>query len=201
YLSAAAMAADLAAFVEARPIGVRPTGRVERMRLWMRREPARARLALVAIVAAVALSGVVAWSVYQLPLIAVAKEIEKRGRFDELVHDGYARFAAGHPEADRSFGAALSIYPDEPIALGGLALALASQGRRREAVALLAGAPELVASQPGLAYLHEVGVDVWRRPPSADAPILENSKDSPQCFFAGPTARARALSLPLHGAN
>src|SRR5690606_17330554 len=90
YLSAAAMAADLAAFVEARPIGVRPTGRVERMRLWMRREPARARLALVAIVAAVALSGVVAWSVYQLPLIAVAKEIEKRGRFDELVHDGYA---------------------------------------------------------------------------------------------------------------
>lgn len=51
YKTAAALAADLRAWLEGRPVAARPLGRVERMRRWAVRHPARASLLGVSVLA------------------------------------------------------------------------------------------------------------------------------------------------------
>src|SRR5262249_27436835 len=66
YSSAAALADDLARFLNGEPIAARPVGRVERAVKWARRRPALAALAVVSVLAAAGLIGGGIWYNAQL---------------------------------------------------------------------------------------------------------------------------------------
>ncbi|MCB9877971.1 MAG: serine/threonine protein kinase [Planctomycetes bacterium] len=74
YPSAAALAADLSAFLEGRPVTARPLSRTQRMRRWVRSEPWKATLAgalLVLVPVLLGLGGYLAWQWPQLERIRI----------------------------------------------------------------------------------------------------------------------------------
>jgi serine/threonine protein kinase len=198
YPTALAMAADLQACRESRPISVQAPTRLERIALWARREPTKARLAGVLAVAALALVAVGGYLIAQLPRIDAERRREVARRVDELIATGRARdlWAPTVEAAQRALEEALALDPDQPIALGMRAMQLARLGRPEAAHALLASRRPLVEREAGLRRFERNGVELFRSSPAADRSLLEGSAEPLECFFAGLAFAARAAEVP-----
>ena len=114
YASAAAVAADLRAFVELRPLSVQPLGRLARAGRWVRRRPAAAAAIALAGVAAVGIPST--WAVVERQR---RHDVEtEQGRTRVALHDAQARaaelaFSVGKLAAERgAWEDALSAYED-----------------------------------------------------------------------------------------
>ena len=101
YLTAADLAADVARFLEGRPILARPAGRVERVVKWCRRYPAVAALLVVATLAAVAATTLAVWA-FSAERQAVAERDEKdRQRQRAEDHEKLASQRLGQVEVEK----------------------------------------------------------------------------------------------------
>jgi serine/threonine protein kinase/tetratricopeptide (TPR) repeat protein len=198
YPTALAMAADLQACRESRPISVQAPTRLERIALWARREPTKARLAGILAVAALALVAVGGYLIAQLPRIDAERRREVARRVDELIATGRALdlWAPTLEAAQRALEEALALDPDQPIALGMRAMQLARVGRPEAARALLASRASLVEREAGLRGIERSGVELFRSSPTADRALLEGSAEPLECFFAGLAFAARAAEVP-----
>ncbi len=141
YSSAAALADDLEACVEGRPIRARPvpiTGRIAR---WMRREPRQALLASALLVALVGLGAFAGtWWSSRGEVHAAAEVARLRARDDALAR-GFV-LTRDHARARAEFDRARALDPESLDALAGQVMAEIDAGRRPSASQLLATAPQ-----------------------------------------------------------
>ncbi|MCB9891395.1 MAG: protein kinase [Planctomycetes bacterium] len=119
YVTCAALAADLCAWSSGSPVHARPVGRMGRAIRWTRREPAIATAwfasVLLAIVASIFLS--------RLPEIHAGRAALEDQRVESSLEHGYLELDARRvTAARREFLQALSIRPDEPLAVAGLVI-------------------------------------------------------------------------------
>lgn len=117
YPTAAAMAADLRAFLEYRPVVARKIGAFGRARRWARRYPARA----VAVVASPVLLAAAGYFVVSLPELAELREVKRQAEIRTLIEDGHKLFVLG----DSKLGVdklrrALELDPGNAAAVSGL---------------------------------------------------------------------------------
>lgn len=142
YRTAAALAADLEACAEGRPILARPVPLSGRVLRWARREPRQALLAGLLATALLGLSvfGGTWWS--SRDTVRAAESAAAERRYEQFLQDGYASLATRHPaDAEQSFRAALALQPESVEARIGSAL-IAFNRRENDAVtALLADVP------------------------------------------------------------
>ncbi|MBK8101094.1 MAG: protein kinase [Planctomycetes bacterium] len=109
YASAQAFADDLRAFLELRPVAARPPSTVRRLRGWARREPARAALALVLVVAGL-LGGLL---VTQLPAIRAAAVAQRETAYEEaLVEGDVAQQGQDRARSLAAYARARALFPD-----------------------------------------------------------------------------------------
>lgn len=194
YPTAASLASDLRAVRGQRPISIRRPGAVERAMLWARREPARARLAGVVLAAGTVLLVVGGALLTQLPRIRVAQALEHSNRIGDLVGTGriLTTLRVGSAEAEAPLREALALAPDSSIALGVLAIQVASSSGPDAARRLLGEHPDTVAASPALRRLEQTGVDVYRLPPDGSRETMELREDALDCFLSGIAAAMRA---------
>ena len=170
YRDAAALAADLEACVEGRPIAARPVPLHGRAWRWMKREPRQALLAgllLVATIAAAAFAGKILASretVFAAERVAREQEVQA-----ELASGYFALLHGRRQESDRAFDRVLDFHPGNLEATAGKALSRVLDDPRG-ALALLEGAPrtigfeavralsrrEVIPDLRGAAELHDV---------------------------------------------
>jgi serine/threonine protein kinase len=115
YASAGALADDLTAFLEHRPVTARPLTRVQRLRRWARYEPWKALLAAVLAVTLPALVGLGVYLQLQLPRIERVRVEEDRAAAGQLKHRAFqAYFTRNTPDGEpsRLLHEAMRIDPD-----------------------------------------------------------------------------------------
>lgn len=96
YASAEALADDLTAFLEHRPVSARALSRAQRLRRWARNEPWKATLAAVLLVLVPTLAGLGAYVQFQMPRIAKAVREERRARASDLKQAAYQDYFVTH---------------------------------------------------------------------------------------------------------
>ncbi len=152
YRSAAALAADLEACAESRPIAARPLTLPGRVLRWARREPRQALLSasLLVTMLFLAVLGGAWWS--SRADVRAAASLSRAKEYEDAIQHGYAEIAIHWlTEADASFERALGVEPGSVEALTGRALVRLKQGRDAEAAAVLADAPRTPAIEAMLA--------------------------------------------------
>ena len=134
YASAQAVAEDLQAFLEFRPIAAQRVGPVKRLWSWGRREPLRATLTVAASLAALAVVSLLAYGLAQRPLVAAAKAAERSKAATQQIVRGYLAFDLGlFASARTALREALLLQPARIEAEIGLALcARALHGKQAE---------------------------------------------------------------------
>ena len=121
YQTAAALADDLRAFLEFRPVQARPLSRAARLRRWARREPLRAALAG----AGVLVLALAAWLAFLLPEARAAERARQREAYEtEFTAGVLARAGKDKAAAYRHFLRALELQPGRGEAVAGLCLAI-----------------------------------------------------------------------------
>ena len=108
YASLAALAADLRAFLELRPVAARPPTTVQRLRRWVRTEPWRATAALVLVLCA-ALGGhlLVRW-----PAILAGQRSLHEAAYEAALAEGFLRRGQGQQQlAEAAAERALALRP------------------------------------------------------------------------------------------
>ncbi len=142
YASAAALAADLEAFVAGRPIAARPLGPMGVFVRWARREPRQALLtALVALAAlgAATVGGVLLASRQE---IRDGREARLAAELEAALFEGFAAYGEMRfDEAESSFVRALELEPQSADARVGRVLLRLARGRDGEALELLRDEP------------------------------------------------------------
>lgn len=124
YHTAAALADDLRAVRQSRPIGARAVSRLGKAMRWMRREPWKAALAAALLLVLPAVLGVAVYARESRSEAQLARAHELRQRVDARVDDGYFQLFAGDLAGARDgLQAALDLDPVRPdvLALAGLA--------------------------------------------------------------------------------
>ena len=166
YPAAGAMAADLRAFLELRPVQARVPTVLQRAHRWLWREP------LHAAAAALLLAAVVfgAWVLAKQPELRAAETARVEREFDRLLMRGTARSTSRqHEPALADLHAALALRPNDSFAVTCLAMALQRMGDGEGALADLdARAPhadDAEAMQRARAYV----LSVLGRPAEAQA--------------------------------
>jgi len=159
YRSALALAEDLEAVLDSRPIAARPISTIGRLSRWSRREPAQAALGLALLVGLPLLGVLGTLLVTQADEVQAGRGVERAREFEaELVRglfeleDGETGAGDAVAAAER-FRSALELEPDSVEATGALAVALLDAGRADaalEALDRLAAAPD---AEPALAGL------------------------------------------------
>jgi tetratricopeptide (TPR) repeat protein/predicted Ser/Thr protein kinase len=96
-----AFAADLQAFLDLRPTVARPPSLPQRLRRWVRREPARAALAAVAAVA-IGLSGLL---LARLPTLRAGERAAAAAAYESAIAEGFLRRADGRADLARAAAA------------------------------------------------------------------------------------------------
>lgn len=120
YHTAAAFAADLHAFLDLRPVQARTPSTLQRLQRWSRREPWRAALASVLLVAAAA--GV--YVVVQWPELQAAAQARANQDFEDALSLGWLERTSGRrAECLAAFQRALATRPQSAEATAGLCLA------------------------------------------------------------------------------
>jgi hypothetical protein len=108
YASLAALAADLRAFLELRPVAARPPTTVQRLRRWVRTEPWRATAALVLVLCA-ALGGhlLVRW-----PTLLAGQRSLHEAAYEAAIAEGFLRRGQGQQQlAEAAAERALALRP------------------------------------------------------------------------------------------
>jgi hypothetical protein len=109
-----AFAADLQAFLDLRPTVARPPTPVQRLRRWVRREPARAALAAVALLAL----GLLGFLLLRLPLLRAGERAAAASVYESAIAEGFLRRADGNEELARTAArTARTLRPDAGEAL------------------------------------------------------------------------------------
>ncbi|MFG0319167.1 MAG: tetratricopeptide repeat protein, partial [Planctomycetota bacterium JB042] len=169
YADARALAADLAAAREGRPIAARPIGAVERAWRRARRRPAAFLLAAALAILVPAVLVLAGFLAAKLP---EARAFRERARADAVraeVEAGFLDLMSLRPDAARAaFERALAADPTDAEAHAGVARALLSAGRVDEAERYL---EEHRAAMPGLAAVDEMRRSIARERGGAPADV------------------------------
>ena len=124
YQTAHDLAEELRAVREHRPIRARPLSMPEKLARWARREPARASLLLVLMVALPLIGGLAVYLFSTRETVAVGVEANRRQKIESLLDEGFSHcLDLNRPDAAEAFEKALEVNPREVLALCGLALA------------------------------------------------------------------------------
>ena len=139
YESAAAMAADLHAVTEGRPVTVRRASMIERVVRWTKRRPAAAALVFVLTAGSLGLAGLIGRTVARRPDVERARIERRQLRTEQRLFDAYHRLIADRDAigAVRDFRELVRETPKSVEAVAGWALALIANGANDEAVAVL----------------------------------------------------------------
>lgn len=148
YADARALADDLAAILDHRPIAAKPISALGRLTRWSRRRPGRAALLAATIIGLPLLTYLVGVIVANQPKIAAQERAALEKQVERLVARGY--YELHHVSAERAeatFTEARQLIPDAGEAIGGEALALLARSRPESALEVLGEAstalPEL----------------------------------------------------------
>ena len=133
YATAAAMAADLRAFLELREVDARTTTRLTRWWRRARREPVFGASALLA----VALAGVLLWLRLQWPHFAAVREAERQRAYTTATTTGFLARSRGGTAGREDFVRALDLAPERAEAVIGLTFVAHRQGGPAAALAEL----------------------------------------------------------------
>ena len=146
YPSMAAMAGDLRALLQLRPVSVQQPGAYTRLRRYLRREPLRAAFAAMLAIGVPSLLGLGGYLAWQQPRITTAAARERREQVEQLLEGGYLELGEGSARiAFERFVAAAQLLPGLPETTVGLVLAGESLGQHADARAAseqLAGSHE-----------------------------------------------------------
>jgi serine/threonine protein kinase/tetratricopeptide (TPR) repeat protein len=173
YSSAAALAADLRAFLALRPVQAKRLGRVTRLRRWCRREPVKAALVLVLAVGlpVVGILSSYLWS--KRAVIAAGEQSLGEERLATVLVAGYRDLIGGAPHlAIAQFAAAREVEPEQPELFAGhvIALCLIDPPQLDEARAALQSHAGLLAREPALRRLQSL-IHVRAEAPAAAAAL------------------------------
>ncbi len=136
YPTAAAFADDLRAYLAGRPVTARRTGATRRVLRWAQREPVKATLVAVLLLAVPVVTGLSGYLLAAAPAIREGESKLRSDRIEDLLAKGLPMILEGGDGAPL-FTEALALDPHSPDALTGLALSLWDAGQRAEAIALL----------------------------------------------------------------
>ncbi len=138
YASADALADDVRAFLEYRPIRARPVSAVQRALRWARREPAKAALLVVLVISIPAL-GALGLSVRsRQEEVAAARAQARIERVEGALEEGYEELGGRRlAETQARFERALAEDAGCVEAIAGISLVQLYSGRPEEALALL----------------------------------------------------------------
>ncbi len=183
YATAGAMAEDLRAFLEYRPIAARRASVRTRLMRFARREPAKATLLAVLLLGIPLVAGLGGWVIAKAPEIRAASEQARLDRIERHLEEGFLQLGEGTPEnAIAAFEAALAIEPYSAEAIAGTALALMRSGRADEALEFLAKHPVDASIQPALDRLRVDALRAAGR--TGEASDLEARLGEPQGALA-----------------
>jgi len=209
YATAGAMAEDIRAFLEYRPIAARRTSVAHRLRRWLRREPLKAAFAGVLLLGIPVIAALGGYVLARRPEIAAARQAARLARVELALEQGYLEMAEGNPDRSVSaFERALAEEPMSPEAIGGLALAHVRAGEAATALAFLDGHAAAAARYPELERVRAMALraglrgdeaaDLDRRlgePVSALGFFLEGSQATLRAEGGSPEAFAPAVDL------
>lgn len=205
YRSMNALADDLSAFLEGRPIAARPAGPLRRIASFGRRRPALFALVCVLAVTVPTIGGLLAYAWWTKPKVIELESRRRRETADLAIERGFLELGQlRHAESIRAFDEALALVGDDAEALGGKVLALLVAKRPRDAEAELNARSAHVEKDPALDSLkEEIAYDLEKSagtalpPPNLDAPP---SPTATWYFFAGwrTLRRDESLDPKLH---
>ena len=95
YATPQALADDLLAFLEHRPVQARPLSRAQRLRRWARNEPWKAALAITLAIMLPALAGLGTYLALQLPRLERIEREERLQQANRLKQEAYQRWFTG----------------------------------------------------------------------------------------------------------
>ncbi len=134
YPTGGAMAADLRAFLELRPVEARVPTLLQRVHRWLRREPLRAAGAAL-LLAGLAFGG---WVLAKQPELRAAESARLEREFETLLSRGTVRSTSRQHELGLAdLHAALALRPHDGFAITCLAMALQRRGDGERALAEL----------------------------------------------------------------
>src|SRR5262249_10598619 len=123
---------------ESRPIAAKPVGAWQRLMRWGAREPAKAGLLTMALVAVPTISALVALRIQDLPRLDAQRRAEAQARRDDILLLAQTDAEDGaHPRALAQFQAALDIDSESIEAITGLVMTQHKLGRNDEALRAL----------------------------------------------------------------
>jgi tetratricopeptide (TPR) repeat protein/predicted Ser/Thr protein kinase len=145
YADAAAMASDLEAYLSGRPTAARRVGAFGRAARYARREPARAALVVLAMVALPSIAALTATQAANRGMVEAARRVQIAEEQDALLARGAFEFGEGDPgRALDRYREAFALAPT-PEALAGIVFSLNKLGRANEAATALDTNIELVS--------------------------------------------------------
>ncbi len=130
YPTAAALAADLEAFLAFRPVTARPLGRRARLLRWCRREPWQATLALLLLLSVPTLLVLGGILLLERPRIAAAQRLERSRQAMAMLHEAYQACFHFSPESEASterLRELLQLHPDHPFTVLAVLVVLAQK--------------------------------------------------------------------------
>ena len=209
YATAGAMANDLRAFLEYRPIAAKRASISIRIRRWAKREPAKASLVFVLLLGVPIVAGLGGWVIAKRPEVRAAAEQARRDTVERHLEDGYLELGEGTPEKSiAAFERALAIDADSPEAIAGTALAMLRSERASDALAFLTQHRANAETQPALERLRVDALRASNRAGEADdlektlgkskgalALFLEGSREMTKGEAGEKEAFSRALAL------
>jgi serine/threonine protein kinase len=154
YATAAALADDLDAFLDHRPVAARPLGRGERLRRWIKNEPWKAALAGALLLLVPSLGAVGGYLARQMPRIAAAEREENRRQASALRQRAYLEYLTQNYDvgfASTELQKAMALDPT-PVSLACL-LSMAHEEGDASLPALLAAHTTAIAANRGLQLL------------------------------------------------
>ncbi|HKE01172.1 MAG TPA: protein kinase, partial [Planctomycetota bacterium] len=194
YATAAAMADDLRAFLEYRPIAAKPVGPATRVRRWTRREPAQAALVAVLLVGVPALAALGGYVLAKQPELAAAEDVARRAAVASAVEEGFHELGiqklAGLDDsraAADAFERALALDPRNVEALLGLGMAQSKLEKRLEVLDVWAARGGAVHDPDAIARMRAGALRAAGR--EAEALALRATLGEPRtalaCFVEG----------------
>ncbi len=156
YQSAAEFAEDLRRFARHLPVNARAWTRRLRFSRWLRREPAKAALAIALTVGVPTVGGLGGYLLINRETFAAGAEVAESKRLEEELTAGFVAITENFYERAReSFARARLVRPDSVEAVWGYVHALAQTGASDEALATLDELPDLVNRSAALRRARE----------------------------------------------